>query len=276
MKGVKNITLFLLIFTFNNCKKDIIEKPIGNAQAKEVWNCAYQENYDPDKIDDVIANATNAYVLIDPFEGDNYQRISEIKSKGNEVCAYISIGTGEDWRSDWNQLKPYCVSKQWSKWKGEYFIDVTTTGLIDVMKARIDKIANWGCDWVEFDNMDWAFDEESRKKYNIRASEQDAINYYNELCDYVHSKGMKCQAKNTVRNAPNFDALLCESFNNDKDWWNHAEAQSYLDAGKMVIVNHYKEKRPNATYQEYINLYNAGISFICESKKEKKYIHYNE
>ena len=276
MKIAQLLISFLLINFLWACKKDLAEKPHGNAQAKEVWNCAYQENYKADNIDDVIANATNAYVLIDPFEKNAYQRISEIKAMGNEVCGYISIGTGEDWRSDWNDLKPFCVSKQWSKWKGEYFVDATNTGVVDVMKARINQLATWGCDWVEFDNMDWAFDDKNRKKYSITATQQDAIDYYNTLCDYAHSKGLKCQAKNTVKDGPNFDGVLYESFHKEKDWWDHDGAQSYLDAGKLVIINHYNEKQPNKVYQEYINLYNAGISYICESKKEKKYIHYNE
>jgi len=276
MKLSQIILSLLLINSVLSCKKDLADKPRGNAQAIEVWNCAYQENYSPDLIQDVIDNASNAYVLIDPFEENAFERIAEIKARGNEVCGYISIGTGEDWRSDWNELKPFCVSKQWSKWKGEYFIDATNTGVIDVMKARIDQLAAWGCDWVEFDNMDWAFDDKNRKEYDFTATEQNAIDYYNTLCDYVHSKGMKCQAKNTVKDAPNFDGVLYESFNKEKDWWDHAGAQSFLDAGKLVIINHYKERRPNAVYQEYINLYDEGLSYICESKKEKKYIHFNE
>ena len=276
MKRIQFIlSLLVIIISTMSCKKDINEKPQGNAQAKQIWNCAYQENFEPDQLQDVIDNAKNAYVLIDPFEADAYTRIAEIRAKGNEVCGYISIGTGEDWRNDWNILKPYCVTKQWSKWKGEYFVDVTNTGVLDVMKARIDQLATWGCDWVEFDNMDWAFDDKNRKKYEFGATKQDAINYYNKLCDYAHSKGLKCQAKNTVKNAPNFDGILYESFHKEKDWWDHAGAQSYLDAGKLVIINHYNERRPNATYQEYINLYNEGLSYICESKKEKKYVHYN-
>jgi cysteinyl-tRNA synthetase len=269
------ITVVLLSFLFS-CKKDTPEKPIGSLNAKTVYNHAYQENFENDKLDDITANAHNAYVLIDAYENNAYEKIAAIKANGNEVGGYISIGTGENWRDDWTAIKPYCVTKQWGSWPGEYFIDITNTGAIDVMKLRIDQLANWGCDWVEFDNMDWAFDDKTRNKYNFTATETDAINYYNELCNYVHSKGMKCMAKNTVKDGPGFDGALYESFNNNKDWWDHDGAQSFLDAGKLVIINHYNEKQPNKIYQEYIDLYNSDISYICESSKEKKYIHYNE
>ena len=69
--------------------------------------------------------------------------------------------------------------------------------------------------------------------------------------------------------ANNFDGVLYESYHNEKDWWDHAGAQSFLDAGKLVIINHYNESQPNAVYKEYIELYNEGISYICESTEEK-------
>jgi cysteinyl-tRNA synthetase len=173
-------------------------------------------------------------------------------------------------------MAPFCVDKVWGKWEGEYFINTTTTGLIDVIKARIDIMANWGLDWVEFDNMDWAFDDDNRKKYKFSVTENEAILYYQTLCDYLHLKGMKCMAKNSVKGFDNFDGVLCESFNNEKDWWDHDGVQKFLDNGKLVIINHYNERKPNRVYQEYIDLYNNDISYICESKKEKKYIHYNQ
>ena len=76
------------------------------------------------------------------------------------------------------------------------------------MKVRIDSIASWGYDWVEFDNMDWVFDDKNRAKYDISASQQEGIDYYNSLCSYALSKGVKCCAKNTVKGAIGFDGVL--------------------------------------------------------------------
>jgi hypothetical protein len=258
------------------CGKDDIVKPHGNDQAVPVYNQAYIENYEPDKIEDIIVEAKSAYVLIDPFEPGIAERIPEIKAGNNEVGGYISIGTGENWRDDYNLLQPFLVNKQWGEWEGEFFINETNTGVLPIMKARIDKMVTWGCDWVEFDNMDWVFDDEYRNIYGFNVSEAEGISFYQELCAYAHSKGMKCMAKNTVIDADDFDGVLYESFSNDKDWWDHAGAQHFLDAGKLVIINHYNESQPNKVYAEYIELYNEGISYICESDKEEKYIHYNQ
>ncbi len=246
------------------------EKPIA------VFNQAYQENFKEDNIADILMDARDAYVLIDPFQDDVFISIAEIKANGNQVSAYISIGTGETYRDDFTAMKPYLVEKQWGEWPDEYFVNSTTTGIMDLMKARIDKIALWGCDWVEFDNMDWCFDEELRTNYGIQATEAEGIAYFQELCNYVHAKGMKCMAKNTVANASNFDGVLYESYADDLNWWDVSGAQRFLEAGKLVIINHYNETKCGQVYTNYKGIYNSHISFICEDAILKKYVHFNQ
>ncbi len=269
---------FLLfpVFIFSNCTGHDGPKPQGNEQAVPVYNEAYQENYEADKIDDILQQARGAYVLVDPFDNNVAAFVADIKAEGNEVGGYISIGTGEDWRTDFSALQPYLVSSPWGQWPGEYFVNETTTGILDVMKARIDSLAAWGCDWVEFDNMDWAFDDQLRAQYGFQTTAEEAIAYFNELCDYAHQKGIKCMAKNTVEGASGFDGVLYESYNNDKNWWDVDGAKSFLDAGKLVIVNHYNEKNCDKVYQDYIDIYGPGISYICEDRNLKRYVHYNQ
>ncbi len=144
------------------------------------------------------------------------------------------------------------------------------------MKSRIDKIANWGFDWVEFDNMDWIYDADLRAIYGFQVTEAEGISYYQELCEYVHSKGMKCMAKNTVENAANFDGVLYESYHDDRNWWDQSGAQSFLDEGKLVIVNHYNETNCGQVYAKYKGIYNENLSFICEDANLQKYVHFNE
>lgn len=272
--NIKSILLILVIVLFS-CNKDE-ETQNNSAKAKPIYNQAYQENYEADKIPDILNNAHNAYVLVDPFQEGVSSQITAIKANNNEVGAYISIGTGENWRADFNDLQPFLVSTVWGEWAGEYFVNKTDTGILEVMKARIDKIAIWGCDWVEFDNMDWIYDDDLRAQYGFQVTQQQGVVYYNALCDYVHEKGMKCMAKNTVENASNFDGVLYESYHNDKNWWDQSGAQSFLDAGKLVIINHYNETACDAVYSEYKGIYNNDLSFICEDANLQKYVHYNE
>jgi hypothetical protein len=272
-----SILIFLFIILFSvACQEDQELVPQGNEQARAVFNQAYSENYDADNINDILENAKNAYVLVDPFMDGIADKISLIKANNNEVGGYISIGTGENWRDDFDLMKAFLVSVPWGEWEGEFFVKETTTGIMEIMKARIDKLVAWDCDWVEFDNMDWFFYEEVVDSYGINVTEAEGISYYKELCTYAHSKGLKCMAKNHVIEAEDFDGVLYESYHTEKDWWDHAGAQQFLDAGKLVIINHYNEPYPNNVYIEYIELYNEGISYICESSIEKRYIHYNQ
>ena len=264
----------LLLYSCSNKEENTTDTQ--NSNAKAIYNQAYQENFEPDSIDLILSKANNAYVLIDPFENNVSQAVASIKANGNEVGAYISIGTGENWRDDFQDLQPYLVSTPWGQWPNEFFVNEVTTGILPIMKARIDKIADWGCDWVEFDNMDWIYDDDLRNAYGFQVTQAEGIAYYQELCNYVHQKGMKCMAKNTVENASGFDGVLYESYNDDKNWWDQSGAQGFLDAGKLVIVNHYNETNCGQVYTEYKGIYNDNLSFICEDANLQKYVHFNE
>ncbi len=270
--------LLLLVIYLASCKDDSVtqEQPTGSDKAIPVFNQAYNENYDADKISDIIAEAKGAYVLVDPFEDDVHAEVAKIKELGNQVGAYISAGTGENWRSDFNLLKPFLVSQQWGEWDGEYFVDETTTGILPIMKARIDSIASWGCDWVEFDNMDWVYDDDYRSTYGFKVTIAEAEAYIQALCDYTHQKGMKCMAKNRTEGFDGFDGVLYESYSDEKNWWNVEGAKSFIAAGKLVIINHYNESDCDAVYQEYMDIYGKDISYICEDTNLQRYKHYNK
>ena len=249
---------------------------VSGGQVKPVYNQAYQENYKADTIEEILENATNAYVLIDPFGNKVYQYVARIKAGNNQVAGYISAGTGEEWRKDFSALKPYLSSKEWPQWEGEYFVSETITGILNVMKKRIDKMAAWGLDWVEFDNMDW-LGEETRVTYGLKATIAEANAYINALCDYTHAYGMKCMAKNMVEGFENFDGVLYESFSDDKNWWDSKGTQRFINAGKRVIINHYDESDCEGVYAWYKRLYRTEkLSFICEDTALKKYRHFNQ
>lgn len=240
-----------------------------------VYNQAYIENQKPDEFVDIIANAKNAYVLVDPYETDVEIFVKDIKANGNQIGAYISIGTGEDWRDDFIKMQPYLVKQAWEQWQGEFFVSSTEPALVQLMQTRIDEIATIGADWVEFDNMDWAFDDKLRKKHGFKVTQAQSITYFQQLCDYVHSKGMKCMSKNLSENIDNFDGVTFESYEIEKNWWDVDAAQAFLKTGKLFIVNHYNSPTCDAVFEEYKKIYSDQISFICEDSNLKKYVHYN-
>lgn len=270
----KTVSILSILFALIGCSGG--ENTGSTSAPIPIYNQSYQENYAADTIDEILIHAKNAYVLIDPFTEGSTEYIPQIKAGNNQIAGYISVGTGEDWRDDFAQLEPYLSNKEWREWPGEYYVSQTTTGILDVMKRRIDKMAGWGIQWVEFDNMDW-YDEEIKQQYALELSESQATNYINALCDYTHQKGMKCMAKNTVKGFGAFDGVLYESYTNEKNWWDRTGTREFLEAGKLVIINHYKESNCDKVYTEYKTAYQTQqLSFICEDTQTKKYIHYNQ
>jgi len=268
-------TFSLLIGCGTGNNKDSIL--LQTTKAIPIYNQAYQENFAEDSISNILANAKDAYVLVDPFNNDGVvEDIASIKSNNNQVGGYISAGTGEDWRDDFPVLEPYLTSIVWPQWEGEFFVSETSTVLLSIMKERINKMAAWGLDWVEFDNMDW-LDGESRVKYGLTATVTEAKAYINALCNHTRSKGMKCMAKNTVEGFESFEGVLYESYADEKNWWNIDGTKRFLNAGKLVIINHYNETDCDGVYKEYKSIYKSdNISFICEDKNLKRYKHYNQ
>ena len=268
--------LTLIAFSCSTTGEELA-KPEGNDKALAVYNQAYQENYEPDSMELILNKAADAYILLDPFQEDDISSyLPALSEKGNQLAAYISIGTGEDWRPDFDSLRPFLADLPWGEWEGEYFVSQTGSGILDIMKERIDKIASWGFDWVEFDNMDWIFDEETREKYNLEATAQEGLLYVQELRSYAVSKGLKCMAKNWREGTENFDGVTFESYSDEKNWWHTSDLAAFLAEDKPGIIVHYNEKDCDGVYRVYMETYGKSLSYIAESKTQKAYIHYNQ
>ena len=243
-----------------------------------VWNQAYQENYERDTIKEILAGARNAYVLLDPFDeewqGARGRVVRKLQAKGNRVAAYISIGTAEDWRDDFTALTPFMATRPWGEWPGEHFIATLHPTVLDVMKRRVDRIAAWDFDWVEFDNMDWAFDRKNLRDYALKVTPQDAAAYFRALCSYVHQKGMRCMAKSSVLGAEHFDGVTYESYPDDISWWDEDGALRFAKAGKPVVIVHYDTRDCRRVYDMYRAQYGRSLSFLCEDPAQNGYVRF--
>ena len=241
-----------------------------------IWNQAYQENYERDSIADILAQAEGAYVLLDPFDPQEVEDwaavVAALHARGNQVAAYISIGTGEDWRADFETLRPSLVARQWDDWGGEYFVNMPDANVLAVMKARIDRLAGYGFDWVEFDNMDWTQDDDYRAGYGFAATAAEGTAYYQELCAHAQSLGVRCMAKSTVEDAGMFDGVTYESYTDDMGWWDQDGAKGFLAAGKPVIIVHYDDPDCAAALAHYIGIYGPAVSFLCETESAGGYV----
>jgi len=259
-----------------SCMKNREEEKIQTKIEKKVpciYNNAYIENGVVDSIATIINKARDCYVLLEP-ENDTSaeQAISDIKKKGNTVGCYTSIGTVEQWRKDFNDFEPYRANRQWQEWEGEYFLRNINKKVFSLMKKHFDYFARIGCDYVEFDNMDWVDDEHIRD-YDLSVNELEAKKYAHDLCEYTHQKGMKCMAKSTNFDDSIFDGLTLESYPDDKNWWAENEVKGTLWHNGLAVIVHYDEQYCDKVHDFYKQKYGEKISFLCAKKDTGKYLH---
>lgn len=270
-----NILLLCLVLLASIPSEGAVqEENLEVSQVSGAYNHAYQENYETDTVTNILNSAVNSYVLLEADEVTE-EDIAAIKKNNNVVSAYISIGTAEKWRDDFSSLKAYSTQNQWAEWQDEYFIQNLHYYVIETMKKRIDKVADMGFDWVEFDNMDFAFDDVNQIRYGIHVPKDDAVKYYQSLCHYAHEKGLKVMAKNTFRDIDNFDGITLESYDYLFNWWSNDDLVSWLNTGKLALVVHYDDENPPQTYLSYKDTYGEHLLIIIESKILKSYVHFN-
>jgi len=278
MKKFKYLSVVSLLFLCLSTSSEALEKTVEilptNSLITSVYNHAYQENYTPDSLTTILNSAVNSYVLLEP-DDITAEDIISIKKNNNIVSAYISIGTAEKWRADFASLTPYITQSQWAEWQDEYFFKTSLLSISKIMKSRIDKISKLGFDWIEFDNMDFAFDATNRLRYNIQITQDDAIKYYNNLCNYAHKKGLKVMAKNTFRNIEQFDGITLESYDYLSNWWDNENLKAFIKQSKLAVIVHYNDTNPPQTYLNYTNIYGENLLIIIESNALKSYVHFN-
>lgn len=90
---------------------------------------------------------------IDMF-GNSNDTIQALHQLGKKVICYISAGTYEPNRPDSSQFQSSDMGKELSGWPGEYWLDLKSTNVRNIMAARIALAAGKGCDALDPDNVD--------------------------------------------------------------------------------------------------------------------------
>lgn len=177
---------------------------------------------------------------LDQIEAAGGRAISDTAhAQGTRVVCYTSSGY-EDWRDDAARFPEdakgggICRDDACrSTWPGEAWGDIRRASLQAFLGTRADRAVTVGCDGIEFDNMDQAFNPTG---LNISVDEN--VDAALKLAELGHERGLAVLAKNTgelaARLAPAFDGVFveeCEAFD---------ECELYLPyRGKLVAIVEY-------------------------------------
>jgi hypothetical protein len=195
--------------------------------------------------------------------------IATAESNGVTTWCYLSVGTAEEWRDDYDDFldldaadradgNPGLVGEIYPEWPDERWLNARRfEPFMHLIEARLDTCADKGFSWVEFDNMD-AF--EATTGFDITRADQRT--YVEALVAASNARGLGTIHKNATGLAtalvPLMDALLLEGC---VLYDFCEEAAPYLSAGKPVMNAEYPEEFPE-----------EGVSFdasaVCTASAE--------
>lgn len=161
--------------------------------------------------------------------------IDTLHGRGRVVICYFSAGTYEPGRPDSADLPPSVRGRVLPDWPDERWLDIRSSVVRGVMRARLDRARGRGCDGVEPDNVD-GYDNQNG--FSLTAAQQ--LDYNRFLAREAHARGLSVGLKNDLGQvralAPDFDWALNEQcFQYDE-----CDAlQPFLDAGKAVFEVEY-------------------------------------
>lgn len=79
--------------------------------------------------------------------------IGALRSRGIQVICYFSAGTSEDWRPDYSEFTSGDKGASLPDWQGENYLNLRSSNVLRIMKARIQKASEAGCNAIDPDNM---------------------------------------------------------------------------------------------------------------------------
>lgn len=174
---------------------------------------------------------------VDLFDTDT-QTISDLQSAGRKVICYFSAGSYEEWRDDEDEFAGNELGKTLDGWEDERWLDIRSTNVHRIMKARLDLAVTKGCDGVEPDNMDGYLNDPG---FNFTASDQLAYNRF--IGNEAHERNLSVGLKNDLDQIE--DLVDYYDFSVNEQCFQYDECdmlKPFIEADKPVLNAEYPEE----------------------------------
>ncbi|XXQ36325.1 Glycoside-hydrolase family GH114 TIM-barrel domain-containing protein [Plasmodiophora brassicae] len=168
--------------------------------------------------------------------------MSALKAHNRYVICYVNVGSLDTGANDAGSFPKSIIGNAYPDWPGEYFLDIRSSVTRSLIKARFQRMASYGCDGIEPDNLD-TYTEKTFAPAKPDLTLTDALDYMTWISTTVHDLGMAIGLKNggDLVEAHNlasvFDFAIVEScaeFSGDC-----AEYAPFIQAGKPVFAAEY-------------------------------------
>ncbi|MFK7860815.1 MAG: endo alpha-1,4 polygalactosaminidase [Granulosicoccus sp.] len=164
--------------------------------------------------------------------------VNAAKATGAKLMCYLSAGSAEDWRPDFNQFPPAVVGNAYDGWPGEWWLDTRNIDVLaPIMRARIQACKDKGFDVIDPDNVN-GFENDT----GFPISRADSIGYIKWLAAESHRNGMAFSLKNSeslvIDLLDDIDMMQSESCFR---WGNCGNASRLSAVDKPVFAVEYEE-----------------------------------
>jgi hypothetical protein len=164
--------------------------------------------------------------------------VDALLARGIKLICYVSVGTWEEWRSDADDYPDEAIGPLWPEWD-EYFVDIRSEAVRDIVARRMDVCASRGFHALEPDNMD-IFELEGDSGFPL--NEAIGLEFALWLASEAHARGLAIVQKNasslTADLVNQYDGVLTEDCFAD-DWCE--EVLAYSEADKPVFMAEYTD-----------------------------------
>lgn len=182
------------------------------------------------------ATPGTAFLELDAF-GTSAGTVAALRARGLRLACYVSVGTAETYRPDYDRLKPLAGNRL-ASFPDERWLDVRAVGrLTPIMAARFRMCRDKGFESVGFDNVT-GYLPESRSGFPLTKAHE--LRYLRRLAAEVHAQGLSIGINDSppviTELADTLDWVLNESC---LRFGECAALRPFIDRGKAVFVIEY-------------------------------------
>ncbi|KAJ9646455.1 hypothetical protein H2201_001414 [Coniosporium apollinis] len=187
--------------------------------------------------------------------------IETLHRLGKRVICYFSAGSYEDYRPDSGQFQQSDRGRELDGWPGEYWLNVNSDNVRNIMVERMRLASQKGCDAVDPDNVDGyvrqpfecatvkAMETETCGQSNengLGLTQQDAINYVNFLSEEATRLNMSIGLKNAAEIIPQVINVTHFSVNEQCVEYSECDTfAAFVQDGKPVFHIEYPSSAPS-------------------------------
>lgn len=204
-------------------------------------------------------------VMVLDLDDVEIEEIAALKARGVRTVCYISVGTAETYRDDWDDIPPNLMGPILEDWQDERYLDIRDRArLLPIMLKRVETCAAKGFDAVEPDNMD-LYDNDVG--FPITAEHQ--LAYLSDIAGMAHGLGLAIAHKNAEELVPDLVGLF--DFAMAEQCWKKERCDlflPYVEAGKAVLDAEYTDE-PIEFTKACSETKSMGISLVYKTRDLK-------